>query len=200
MARIPQIEEMQKGGDWRWLKGATSGAETLNPCNLCNLWLLPLSPAPISSKLNSNPLMPISLPTEIIRKRFMQYGRRMRLIHRRMMLESLPANISHQALEVPDFHHRTAAKSIQRIIHKLPVTDITANHSMTVIRGNSGIAEGTLGSPAGHSSIGVLGAKRGRQYLRVCHLHLAEKAFCPIAAMKHHTLIRVVAVVIVPID
>ena len=94
----------------------------------------------------------------------------MRLVHRRMMLETLPADISHQALQVPDFDHRATAKSIQRIIHKLPVTDITANHSVTIIGGNSGIAEGTLGSPPGHSSVGVLRAKRGRQYLRVGHL------------------------------
>src|ERR1700722_3293905 len=116
----------------------------------------------------------------------------MRLVHRRVMLESLPADISHQALQVPDFNHRTASESIQRIVHKLPVTDIAANHSMTVIGGNSGIAEGTLGSPAGHSSVSVLGPKRGGQYLRVSHLHLAEKAFCPIAAMEDDTLIRVV--------
>ena len=144
--------------------------------------------------------MPMGLPPEIIGKRLVQDGCGMRLIHRRVMLKTLAANIAHQSLQILDFHHRPAAESIQRIIHKLPVAHIAANDSMAVIRGDSRIAKGTLRSPPGYGSVGILRAQSGGKYFRVGHLHLTKKAFCPIAAMEHHALIRVIAVVVIPID
>ena len=57
-------------------------------------------------------LMPIGFPTEIIGKRLVQHGRRMRLVHSCMVLKSLTAHLTHQSLQILDFHHRAAAESV----------------------------------------------------------------------------------------
>src|ERR1700730_4008291 len=124
----------------------------------------------------------------------------MRLVHGSMVLKTVPAHKTHQSLQIFDLHYCAAPKSVQRIIYKSSVTDIRSDDAMAVVRGDAGIAERAHRGPAGNGAVSIVCSKRRREDFRIGHFHLAKKTLRPIAAMEQYALVRVIPVVVVPID
>src|SRR5215469_3753809 len=124
----------------------------------------------------------------------------MRGIHSRMVFKTVFADMFHQLLETGYFHNGAAAKSIQRVVDKVTVPRIGADHAMAIIRRDACVAERTRWSTTCYRSIGIFRAECRRKNLGVRHLDVREKAFGPIPAMKKNTLVWVVPVVVIPID
>src|ERR1700730_8678868 len=106
----------------------------------------------------------------------------------------------HELLETGNFDYGSTAERIQRIIDEFTIADIGTDYTIAVIGGNSGITKGTSRSTAGDCAIGVFCSQRSRQNFGICHLDVREKTLGPVTTVKQDTLVRVIAVVVVPID
>src|SRR5258708_13229483 len=63
-----------------------------------------------------------------------------RKIRRYVVLETVLANVVEQLLHFRNFHHASAAESVQRIIGKAAFADVTAHLTRRVVGGETGKA------------------------------------------------------------
>src|ERR1051326_518679 len=116
------------------------------------------------------------------------------------MLETLLANIAQQFLKLGDAHNARAAEGLQRIIGNLAFADITANDPFAVARRETRETHRTRLHQPDAGPVGILLAHRAGDDLLKIHLHAAEEMLGKVAAVEADSLVRILAVIIVPIE
>src|SRR5208283_6234007 len=100
------------------------------------------------------------------------------------MLESVLANVMQQFLQPGNLHNAHAAKSIQRIVGEVALTDIAANHSRGIVGREARKAHGTSLHPAhDRTECVVLAHRPGNDLLKI-HAEVLEEMLGQVAAMK----------------
>src|ERR1700745_1416527 len=115
------------------------------------------------------------------------------------MLEAIQADKLHQILQFRYLNHSAGSKRVKRIIGKMSVTEIGANLSRGIIGADPAKTHRTSRRPPGQCADGVFFAKHGAENRGGADANVGKKIPGPVAAVKKDTLIRVVAVVVVPV-
>src|ERR1700722_4432684 len=98
----------------------------------------------------------VHAPTQIARGRLVYRTTHLREISRDMMLEALLTDQSQQLLQPWNPGHACAAKSLQRIVSKLPLPHVSANLAMEVIGREAHVGHRARLDPANASAKGIL--------------------------------------------
>src|ERR1700730_7748441 len=116
-----------------------------------------------------------------------------------MMLESIFTDIAQQLLHLRNFDHPSTAKRLQRIVGKSAASYVSANLPRRIVRRKASKAHcaGLHLADTGTKSI-FLANGAGDNRL-VIHVHFLKEMLRQVAAMEAHGLVRMIAVVVVPI-
>src|SRR5208282_743591 len=71
-------------------------------------------------------------PAEIISERLGQNAGGLRLRHHDVMLEALPADVTHEFLQARNFGDRAVAKRVEWIVRKFAFTDVGADFTVSI--------------------------------------------------------------------
>src|SRR3984885_6333889 len=117
-----------------------------------------------------------------------------------MMLEPLLADVAQQLLQLGDVGHASAAEGFERITGELAFSDITADAAMEIVGGEAREAH-CAGLDAAHAGAeGVLLPYcAGNDRLEI-HDHVLEKMLRQLGEVKAHALVRIAAVVVIPVQ
>src|ERR1700722_2491703 len=144
--------------------------------------------------------VPVCIPAEISTARLMNYSTNSGEIRGDMVLESVFANVVKKLLHSRNLDDPGAAKSFQRIIRERSPADVSTNSSRLVIRREACIAH-RAGFNAAHAGTeGIVLANGTGDDLLIVHLDVTEEVLRQITAVEADRLIRMAAVVIVPIE
>jgi len=124
----------------------------------------------------------------------------MRSVHRRMMLETTAADEAHQSLQIRHFDDGAIAESLDRIVRELAFADVGGDAAVAIVGGDATERDRPAGCAAGKRAPGVLLTERGAEDRRRADLDVRQKRLRPVPAVEEHALVRVVAVVVVPVD
>src|SRR5215470_18802417 len=116
------------------------------------------------------------------------------------MLESAFADESEQLLQLRNLYDSSSAKSLQRIAGKFAFAHISANFSGEVICRKPREAHWARFHASHARSKSIFFANRpGNNFLKI-HLHILEKVLGQIAAVKTDRFIRIVRIVVIPVE
>ena len=124
----------------------------------------------------------------------------MRGIHGRVMLESVAADEPHQFLQLGNVHDGTGAECRKRIVGETSLSDVRPDAAVVIVGRNTPESDRPLRRTTGEGAIRVLLAERRAQDRSRGDGDIRQERLCPVAAVEEDALVRVVAVIVVPID
>jgi len=146
-------------------------------------------------------IMPVHLPAEVSGGSFVDRSCSRRKIRGYMMLEAVLADITQQFLHLWNLNHACPAEGMQRIVGKRTLTDIARDLPGKVVGGEASEAHCSSLYCSIQCAVRILFANGSGDDLLEVHFHaLIEEVFRQIRAVKAHRLVRVVPVVVVPIQ
>lgn len=117
-----------------------------------------------------------------------------------VVLETVFTNVTEKFLHLRDLDYPGAPKGFQGIVSERTRADVTTNSPQPVIGGKARIAH-QAGFNAPHAGAeGIILANRARNDLLIVHLDITEEMFGQVATMEAHRLIRITAIVIIPVE
>src|SRR6185437_9494349 len=121
-------------------------------------------------------------------------------IHGCMVFESIAADASHELLQAGHPHDSPGSKGIERIVSKLSLSDIGSDHACSVIRADSAECDGPGRRAPLERADSILFTENGPKNGCRSNPNVRKEVFRPVAAMEEHAPIRIIAIVIIPID
>src|SRR4051794_26078463 len=103
-------------------------------------------------------------------------------------------------LQAWNFHHAGPAKCIERVHSERAVAYISANLSSQVVRRKTRVAHRSRFYATDACAVCIFLTDRARDYLLEVHFHISKKVLRQIAAMEADCFVRIVSVVIVPVE
>src|SRR6202451_3885568 len=116
------------------------------------------------------------------------------------MLKSVLANIVEKFLQMRNLHHAHSAKGIQSVAGKFTFPHITANPPRRVIGGEARVTHRSGLHAAYHGAECIFLAHGPGNDLLKIHWEVLEKMLRQIAAMETHSLVGIVAVIVIPVE
>src|SRR5258708_8062082 len=116
------------------------------------------------------------------------------------MLETVVTDVAQQFLQSWDFHDARTAERFERIIGEETVAGVATDFSMHIVRGKPRKAHGASLYAPHAGAKGVFFPYRARDDLLKMHLYFVEEMFGQVAAVETHGLVRIVSVVVVPVE
>ena len=144
--------------------------------------------------------MPINLPAHVIIERFGDDIGFLADIYGSVVLKAGLTDILHERLQVRDFHNAVAAKSFEFVVCEFALAGINTYDTGWVIGGGSAKSGFIRSNPADYCTICIFFTNRTSDDFLVIHLCALEKRFWQIAAMEKYTFIRIIAIIVVPIQ
>src|SRR6266702_1479082 len=124
----------------------------------------------------------------------------MAAVHRCMMLEAILTNNVHQRRKSRYSNHCARSKGIQWIIGKFSLAYISSNLTVEIVGADSAEGQRPLACATLHRAKCVLLSESRSKDMSGGDPHLRQKVFCPVAAMKQNAFLRIVTVVVIPVD
>src|ERR1700722_6524863 len=121
-------------------------------------------------------------------------------IRSHMMLETILANVAQQLLQAGNLHNAHATKCVQRIVGERAFADVTADHARRIVSREAGKAHRSGFYAADDGAECVLFADSACDDLLKIHADVLKKMLRQVAAMEADGFIRIVAVIIVPVE
>src|ERR1017187_7163047 len=123
----------------------------------------------------------------------------MRPRHRRVVLETIAADIPHQFGKTWHLNHRLGSERIKRIIGEASLSNIRANLPGNIVRTNAAKRHRPSGCASCQSTYSIRLTQNSTQDGCGSDPDVREKILCPVAAMEEDTFIILVPIVIVPV-
>jgi len=117
-----------------------------------------------------------------------------------MMLEAVRANKVQELLHFGDFDYSRAAESVQRIVGKLSFSHVTAHLALGIVGGETRKAHLFRLDESDARPKGVFFAYSASDDFLEVHPHGPEEVLRQVRAVKAHSLVGIVAIIIVPIQ
>src|ERR1700674_2405406 len=117
-----------------------------------------------------------------------------------MVLESVFTDVTQKSLHLRDLDYPGAPKGFQGIVRERTHADVATNSSRPVIRGKARIAH-RAGFNVPHAGAeGIFLANGACNDLLIVHLDITEEMLGQVATVEADRLIRIAAIVIVPVE
>src|SRR5690242_4948404 len=116
------------------------------------------------------------------------------------MFEPTFADVPEKLLQLRDMHNASTAEGFERIVGKISFADIAANSSFTIVGRDADKTHrtGLDSAHAGAKSV-FLADGTGDDLLKI-HADILEEMLGKIAAMETNGLVRIVRVIVIPVE
>src|SRR5712692_2172176 len=145
-------------------------------------------------------LVPVDVPAEVAGGGFVNGRGDLGEIRGNVMLESVLADVTQEFLQVGNANHAGAPESLERIVSEFPFSDVTTDFPLPIIRRKTYKAHRAGFHLADTGSKGIFLADRAGDDLLKIHANVFEEVLRQIAAVKANRLVRVIGVVVIPIQ
>src|SRR6478736_1045471 len=116
-----------------------------------------------------------------------------------MMLESVLADIVQQFLHLRNLDHTRTAKRIQRIVRKPAMPNIAAHLPGSIVSRKARKAHLLRLDQSDHGAVSILFTYGPSDDFLEVHLERTEEVLRQICAVEAHRLVRIAAIIVVPI-
>src|SRR5437588_1181594 len=144
--------------------------------------------------------VPVDVPTEIARCRFVDSGGYRGKIGCDVMFETSLANEAQQLLQFRDSNDACAPKGFKGILGESAFADIAGDFSFAVIGGKPREAHRAAFHASHASAKSVLLADRSSDDFLEVHADVLEEMFRQVAAVEAHRFVWIIGIIVVPIQ
>src|SRR6266567_8981371 len=146
------------------------------------------------------PLVPVHVPTEITNGGLMNSRSDVREVGGDVVLKAVLADKMQQLLHSSNLDNSCATEGVQRVVSESALANVAAYRARRVVGGEASEAHGIgLDQPHACAKCVLLAHCAGNDFLEI-HLCRAEEMLGQVRAMEAYRLVRVFAVVVIPIE